>query len=184
MNDSLTIMNSFRFISLQDVHSAFSGLDLERPSIGEFFYLGHSSLWMNGASTNENEASIGPFNKAFGCNLFAGQRSRKIMIPSSVDEFFASLHVSNCIVGPPRFTSMLFISFLSLASKTYNSRAHIGLFDSHYASQSCSEVRPIIALFLSTMYLNFQTYREISSFSSTISKLLYVESKIYQLFPP
>jgi hypothetical protein len=134
-------MNSSCFIFLQDGHSALSGLDLERSSIGEFCYLGNSSLWMNGASTNENEASIGPLNKTFGCSLFAGQRSRKIMIPSSVDEFIASLHVSHCIVGPPRFTSMLFISFLSLATKTYNFSANIGSFNGHNVSQSSSEVQ-------------------------------------------
>jgi hypothetical protein len=92
--------------------------------IGELCYLGNSSLWMNGASTNENEVAIGQFNSSFGCNLFAGQRSRTVAVPGMSDESVASLHVSSCIVGPPPFTQMLFVSFLILATKAISRQAN------------------------------------------------------------
>ena len=83
---------------------------LHQSAAGELYDLGSSALWMNGASTNDNEVSIGQC-KSFGCNLFTGQRSRKINVS---DHSVSSLHISNCIIGPPPFTSTLYVSFMNL----------------------------------------------------------------------
>ena len=88
-------------------------LCMQQPATGELYDLGSSALWMNGASTNDNEVSIGQC-KSFACSLFAGQRSRKITLSG---HSVSSMHISNCIVGPPPFTSMLYVSFMNLVLK-------------------------------------------------------------------
>lgn len=98
-------------------------LDLKQHHmIGSFCYLGESSFWMNGASTNENEIAIGHCSKAFACNLFARQRSRYI---TCVSQSISSIHVSDCIAGPPPFTSVLYSLFLGNSISGGNNLAHI-----------------------------------------------------------
>jgi len=96
-------------------HFSDTEIDLSLHSdIGDICYLGSSSLWMNGASTNENEIAIGNCSKKFPCNLFAGQHSRTVTV---ANQSISSLHISNFIVGPLSFTPVLYKTFLILMIK-------------------------------------------------------------------
>lgn len=87
----------------------------QHPLFGDFCHLGLSSLWMNGATTSERELALGPFiPQSFGSTLYAGQRSRKNIVPSKSGAT-TSFHVSNCIIAPPQFTPVLFVSFLVMS---------------------------------------------------------------------
>jgi hypothetical protein len=91
--------------NLESIQLSHSDLNLKQhPAIGELCHLGSSSLWMNGASTSENEVAIGQY--------FAAQDSRKLAV---ANRSISSLHVTNCIVGPPPFTPRLYMAFLSIA---------------------------------------------------------------------
>jgi hypothetical protein len=80
-----------------------------------YIKIGHTSLWLNGATLNENDIALGPFlSNDFGCTLYAGQSSRAIRPNSDANDIF-SFHVSNCTIGSPQFTPALYISFLHLA---------------------------------------------------------------------
>lgn len=96
--------------STSSIQFVCNDLDVKQHRLtGQFCHLGASSLWLNGASTNENEIIIGQCTNMFACNLFAGQRSRKI---TTSNQSTSALHVSNCIIGPPQFTSLLYLSLL------------------------------------------------------------------------
>lgn len=98
--------------NIQKLHTEL-GLKLY-SEIGQLCYLGESSLWMNGSSTTENEIAFGQCTNPFACNLFAGQRSRNITTSGPP---ISSFHLSNCIIGPPPSTSLLYLSLLTLATK-------------------------------------------------------------------
>lgn len=72
---------------------------------------------MNGVCTNENEVTIGHFNKSFAFNIFSGQSAR---IMAFGDQTFSSLQVSNCIIGSPPATPVLYMAFLSLVTKEFH----------------------------------------------------------------
>lgn len=89
---------------------------LKPPMLPEnYIKIGHASLWLNGATLNGNDIALGAFlSNDFGCTLYAGQSSRAIS-PNSDANYIFSFHVSNCIIGSPQFTPVLYISFLHLA---------------------------------------------------------------------
>jgi hypothetical protein len=101
--------------------------------IGETYYLGRSSMWRNGASTNENEIALGAFSP-YGCTLYAGQRSRSINLQRS--EGSTAFHVGNCILTSPSTTPVLFVAFLNIVSNRGSD-----------ASDDRSAVRPLLSMY-------------------------------------
>ncbi len=88
----------------------------KQSMIGDVCCLGHSSLWQNGSTLNENEVALGPFLSHFSCTMYSGQASRTIRLQSDA-EAILSFHVGNFFIAAPHYTPSLFLSFLNLAKQ-------------------------------------------------------------------
>ena len=149
---------------------------LEKHSIiGDICYLGRTSLWMNGATNTEHEVAMGPFRpSAFGCTLYAGQRSRRCLTRTD-QSAVSSYHVSNCSVGPPHFTPFFFNSFLSLSSSS-NADCEWQLINRQGNNSPANGINNELA-----RYHIKSTLRQVNSLGSTSSALRIIVMKVVSM---
>ena len=178
-NYGCTLIIASRSLDSQEDPTSDIPLGIEmHPTLGEFCYLGLSSLWMNGAATNEREVALGPFiPQSFGSTLYAGQRCRKPTSPfgpAAVTPF----HVSNCIVAPPQFTPFLYLSFLTLSLES--SRGNDDRQMVNIPNQAYPECRNAFSRELAKDVIN-STLRQVRSLGSSSSALRIITLKVIEL---